>query len=127
MPIISHEKTQLSCSIIERAKGDKMKKMKKKKPSAVQLVEFQKPQIYELVEESDSGHGHGHGGGGHLGGGNHGGGGGHGHKHGIGGHGGHGLKMKKKHGRSIGGWFWAVARIRCLFGFGFLIALRSNK
>lgn len=96
--------------------------MKKKKKPSVQLVEFQKPQIYELVEESD-GHGHGHGG--HMGG--HHGGGGHGHGHGgLGGHGGHGLKMKK-HGRSIGGWFWAVARIRYLFGFGFLIALRSNK
>lgn len=95
---------KLSSSLIERAKGDKKKK--KKPTSQIQLVELQKPQVYELVEESD-GHGHQHGGGhvgGHGGGHQHGGG---GHQHGgIGGHGGgHGIKMKKKHGRSIGGWF----------------------
>lgn len=111
--IINNIVTRLSyCSVIERAKGDKKKK-KKKPTSSIQLVELQKPEIYELVDHSvEGGMGHGHGHGGHMG---HGGGHmGHGGGHGGGGHGhgGHGQKLKKKHGRSIGGWLWAVARIR---------------
>lgn len=88
---------------MSRAYGDSRKH--KKKPT-VELVQYQKPEIYELVEASETGHEVGHK---------------HGHKHGhkIGGHGHHmlgghggGIHLKKKHGRSIGGLFWAVWSIR---------------
>lgn len=67
-----------------------MKNKKKKKKPQVELVQYQKPEIYQLVDESDLG-GHG----GHIGG-------GHG---GLAHLGGHGLLHRKKYGRSIGGLF----------------------
>lgn len=70
--------------------GRKMKdkrKKKKKKPEIVEVVQYQKPEIYQLVEEADIG-GHG----GHMG------------HHGLLPHKIGGLHMKK-HGRSIGGLF----------------------
>lgn len=90
-----------------------MKNKKKKKPQQVELVQYQKPEIYHLVEESDLG-GHEHLGG--L----------HGH-HGLGGLGGHGLH-KKKYGRSIGGLFVRdCGNTAILFGFGFLQILFSHR
>lgn len=83
---------------MSRAYGDSRKEKKKKKKPAVQLVQYEKPEIYELVEASDEGHEIGHMHGHKIG---------HGHGHIHGGHGG-GFHLKKKHGRSIGGLFWAV-------------------
>lgn len=96
---------------------DKKKKKKKKKPEEVQVVHYQKPDVYQLVEESALEHGIGHGGGGHGGGLGHGGGGFH--------HGGlmrphFGGLHKKKHGRSIGGLFGRFVASAILFGFGTL-------
>lgn len=99
---------------MSRAYGDSRKeKEKKKKKPTVELVQYEKPEIYELVEAAETGHDVGHK---------------HGHK--IGGHGGHGghifgghgggLHFKKKHGRSIGGLFWAVWSIRYSFWLWFL-------
>lgn len=99
---------------MSRAYGDTRKeKRKKKKKPTVELVQYQKPEVYELVEAAEEGHKHGHKLGGHFGGhlGGHG-----GHLHG--GHGG-GLHFKKKHGRSIGGLFWAVWSIRYSFWLWF--------
>lgn len=88
--------------------GRKMKdkkKKKKKKPQEVQVVQYQKPDIYHLVDESDLEHIGGHGGGGlHHG----------GLMHHIGG------LHKKKHGRSIGGLFGRFEASAILFGFGTL-------
>ncbi|XP_055316948.1 uncharacterized protein LOC129576256 isoform X2 [Sitodiplosis mosellana] len=73
--------------------GRKMKdkkKKKKKKPEVVEVIQYQKPDIYQLVDEiPDVTHGHG----GHFG---------HGGHHGMMAHIGGGLH-KKKYGRSIGG------------------------
>lgn len=105
---------------MSRAYGDsRREKRKKKKKPTVELVQYEKPEIYELVDAAESvhdvGHKHGHKiGGGHFG----------GHGGGHGGHGGQlfggggGLHLKKKHGRSIGGWFWAVWASAILFGYG---------
>lgn len=60
----------------------KMKNKKKKKPQ-VELVQYEKPEVYELVDDSADDIGHGYGG--------------------IGHHHGFGLHKIKKHGRSIGG------------------------
>lgn len=86
---------------------DKKKKKKKKKPQEVQVVQYQKPDIYQLVDHSDleelSGHGGGHGGFHHGG-----------LMHHMGG------LHKKKHGRSIGGLFGRFEASAILFGFGTL-------
>lgn len=58
----------------------KMKNKKQKKKPQVEVVQYQKPDVYELSDESDSGQGIGH-------------------------HHGSGLHKIKKHGRSIGGLF----------------------
>lgn len=82
------------------------RKMKKKmKKPQVELVQYQKPELYELVTSDDDG-GHGHGGQlfSHA----------HGHGHG------HGLH-KKKYGRSIGGLFGRLVASAILFGFGSLL------
>lgn len=87
----------------EESEERKLKK-KKKKPQQVELVQYQKPEIYELVEEHEEiGGGHGHGG----------------LHHGLGHHGFGGLH-KKKYGRSIGGLFRAVGGIRYSFWLWFL-------
>lgn len=69
-------------------KDKKKKKKNKKKPEVVEVVQYQKPEIYQLVEEADVG-GHG---GGHIG------------HHGLMPHKYGGLHMKK-HGRSFRGLF----------------------
>lgn len=115
-----------------RARGDRRKdKRKKKKKPQIELVAFQKPEVYELADQS-TGHKHGHmhggghgghgGNGGHLHGGGHGGG---GHLHG--GHQGlglHGLKFKKKYGRSIGGLFGRFEAIAILLA---MVLILNNK
>lgn len=63
----------------------------------MQVVEYEKPDIYELIDDDDD-----HGGFGGQGGG--------GNKKRKG-----GIRRRKKHGRSVGGWFWAVARIRYFY------------
>lgn len=85
---------------MSRAYGDSRREgRKKKKKPTVQVVQYEKPEIYELVEAAETDHDIGQKFG-HKFGGGHG-----GHLHG--GHGG-GFHLKKKHGRSIGGLFWAV-------------------
>lgn len=67
----------------------------------MEVVQYQKPEIYQLVEEADIGGGHG----------------GHGHHHGLMHHIGGGLH-KKKYGRSIGGLFGRFEASAILFGYG---------